>query len=89
MCAIKIVMTVVAVVAGLVGATFWWIGSTREKHNMEAFIHWKLVQDEHGRFSHHQDTYPFLERIGWWNKWAAVATAISVIASTAANVVPG
>ncbi|HLH93527.1 MAG TPA: hypothetical protein VKW08_00270 [Xanthobacteraceae bacterium] len=85
MACLKIVVSAVAVIAGLVGAVLWWRGSTLEKKNMEAFIHWKLVQDENGKFTHHQDTYPYLERIGWWNKWAAIATGISVIASTTVN----
>jgi hypothetical protein len=88
MLALKIGAATVAAVAGLIGAAFWWIGSTREKKNMEAFVHWRLVQDDQGRFSHHQDTYPYLDRIGWWNKWAAVATAISVFAGTVVNFLP-
>ncbi len=81
----KIVAGIIAGVAGVVGAAMWWVGSTREKRNMEAFIHTKLVNYEPGKPLQHKDTFPYLERIGWWNKWAAVATAISVIASTASN----
>jgi hypothetical protein len=83
--AVKVVLAFIAGIAGVVGAVFWWIGSTAEKKGMEAFIHWKLVQDDNGKFSHHEDTYPYLNRIGWWNKWAAVATGISVISATIVN----
>jgi hypothetical protein len=85
MLVLKIALGVVVGGSGLTGAVLWWIGSTREKRNMEAFVHWKLIDFVPGQTPHQIDTYPYLERIGWWNKWAAVATAISVIASTAVN----
>ena len=84
MVALKIGLGAVACIAGVVGAVLWWVGSTLEKKNMEAFIHWRLIEHDKGPPSH-VDTYPYLERIGWWNKWAAVATGISVIASTGVN----
>jgi hypothetical protein len=85
---LKIVCGVVAGASGVVGVVMWWIGSTREKKNMESFVHWKLVPFEPGKSHHQVDTYPYLERIGWWNKWAAVATGVSVLASTATNFLP-
>jgi hypothetical protein len=73
----KIILSVIALVAGLISAFMWWKGSTIQKQGMESF--------QHDNFE--RTTYPYLERIGWWNKWAAVATAISVGSSAIANFV--
>jgi hypothetical protein len=83
--ALKVILSVVAGIAGVIGAIFWWIGSTISKQGMEPFVHWKRIPMSRPTDPHQIDTYPYLERIGWWNKYAAVATAISVLASTGAN----
>jgi hypothetical protein len=81
MLALKIVLVAIATISGLIGAGFWWKGSTITKRGMEAFHHMKIT----GQGS--EESFPYLERIGWWNKWAAVATAISVIAGAFANLI--
>ena len=71
----KDVLNVAALVAGLISAFLWWKGSTITKRGMEPF------QND----THERTVYPFLERIGWWNKWAAIATAVAIGSSSIAN----
>jgi len=63
-------------IAGVAAAVLWWIASTRKQKPMESFRHTTIA---------HEVKYPYLDRIAWWNKWAAFATGISVLASTVAN----
>jgi hypothetical protein len=74
----KAALSILALGSGLVSAFMWWKGSTIYKQGMEPFQH----------DTSEKTTYPYLERIGWWNKWAAIATALSVGLGAIANFVP-
>ena len=52
MATLKVTVVGVAFISGVVGAIFWWIRSTREKKNMEAFLRWKLVDFVPGHSPH-------------------------------------
>jgi hypothetical protein len=73
----KVVLNAVAGITGLIAAMLWWIASTRKQNPMESF----MVQDTIA----HELRYPYLDRIASWNKWAALATGVSVFTSTVGN----
>jgi hypothetical protein len=64
-----------SILSGIISAVFWWIASTIYKKPMESFQH----------ITTERETFPYLERVGWWNKWAAVASAISVLCGALSN----
>jgi len=73
----KVVLNAIAGLTGLAAAALWWIASTTKQKPMEAFV----VHDTIA----HELRYPYLDRIAKWNKWAALATGISVFTSAIGN----
>ena len=72
----KTILNILAGVTGLIAAGLWWTASTTKQKPMESFVHATVE---------HNMKYPYLDRIAWWNKWAAFATGFSVLASSVAN----